>query len=74
MDQANLLKSLDDLLELDPGTLTGSEELSALEAWNSLAVIGFMAIANEEFGVVVSPKKIAACTKVSDLVALLQAA
>lgn len=70
MDESGFLKQLDSLLELDEGTLTGAEKLVDLEAWSSLSVIGFMALVNDEFGAVVSPRKIAECTTVSDLVKL----
>ncbi len=54
-------------------TLELSKDLNAsknLDAWNSLAVIGFMSLANEHYGVIVSPKDIAASKTVDDLLAL----
>jgi acyl carrier protein len=62
---------LDELLELEPGTVKGSETLDSLESWNSLAVISFMALVDERFGVSLQPRQIAASTTVSDLVGLL---
>lgn len=70
MERPQFLLLLDELLELNPGTLRGEEPLDDLSAWNSLALIGFMAVVNEQFGVVASPKKIAECKTVSDLVTL----
>jgi acyl carrier protein len=60
-------------MELEPGTLKGDERLEDLDDWNSLGVIGFMAFVNENFGVILSPKRIAACTTVNDLIALSKA-
>ena len=70
MDQMGFLRLRDSLLELEPGTLVGSEKLADLEAWSSLSVIGYMALVNDEFGTVVSPKRIADCVTVNDLVSL----
>ena len=69
MERSELLLLLDELLELDPGTLKGDERLDALGSWNSLAVIGFMALVNEHYGVIVSPKQISACTTIDQLAA-----
>jgi acyl carrier protein len=62
---------LDELLELEPGTVKGSETLDSLESWNSLAVISFMALVDEHFGVSLQLRQIAACTTVADLTGLL---
>lgn len=71
MSRQDFLTSLHELLELDLGTLTGAEALQGLEAWNSLAVISFIAMVDEEFGVTLSAEKLRACQTVDDLVALL---
>lgn len=67
-----ILLSLDDLLELDSGTLTGSEELKDIEAWDSLAVMGFIAMVDEEFDVMVPPSQLSKCKTVADLIALVE--
>jgi acyl carrier protein len=72
MDLTEFLLTIDELLELEPGTLKGTEKLDELEGWNSLAVIGFMAVVSERFGIVVPPKKISACSTVGDLIALTE--
>ena len=51
MDRKEFLLALDEMLELDPGTLTGDETLESLEAWDSLAVISFIALVDEKTGV-----------------------
>src|SRR5579862_8971894 len=56
LDRASLLARFHELLELVPGALHGEERLDELEGWTSLAVIGFMALSNEEFGIVLSPR------------------
>jgi len=70
MIQNDMLRKLDELLEFDPGTLTGDEKLSHLEGWDSLAVLGFMALVDETFEITVSPKAIESADTVHDLLAL----
>jgi acyl carrier protein len=71
LENNEFLLLLDELLELEPGTVKGSETLDSLEGWNSLAVISFMALVDEHFGISVQPRQIAACTTVTDLMGLL---
>lgn len=71
MSRHDFFASLHELLELAPGTLTGTEALQDLEAWNSLAVISFIAMVDEEFGVTLSAEKLRTCQTVDDLMALL---
>ena len=71
MKRNEFLLLLDELLELEPGTVKGSETLDSFESWNSLAVISFMALVDEHFGISLQPRQIAACTTVADLTGLL---
>jgi|DewCreStandDraft_4_1066084.scaffolds.fasta_scaffold175049_2 acyl carrier protein len=72
MERTELLRSLEELMDLEPGTLTGEESLADLAGWSSLAVIGFIALADEQ-GVAVSPASIAKCKTVDDLLRLVAA-
>jgi len=66
-----VLNRIDTLLELDPGTLSGSERLEGLENWDSLSIIGFIAMADEEFSVQVAPTAIHQAETINDLIKLL---
>ncbi len=70
MDRKDFLLALDEMLELDAGTLTGSEELDSLDNWDSLAVISFIALVDEKLGLVVEGEKLAKAKTVDDLLAL----
>lgn len=70
MNRSQFLRQLDELLELEPGTLKGDEALEGLEGWGSLALLGYMAIVNENFGLIVSPGEVSSCSTVDDLMAL----
>ena len=71
MRRPELLALLDELFELPAGTLTGEEPLADLEAWGSMAVVGFIGLADEHFGLTLSPRQFANCVTVDDLVALI---
>jgi acyl carrier protein len=70
MDKAQFLAKLGEILELPPGSLTGAEHLSDLDGWDSLAVLGFIALVDEHCGITVAPKRIQDCKTVDDLLAL----
>jgi acyl carrier protein len=61
----NLL--LDEMLELEAGTLTGAERLEDIETWDSLAVISFIALVDEQFGTLIESEKLASAGTIGDL-------
>lgn len=67
MTRDEFLRSLDDQLGLPAGTLKGPEELESLEQWDSMAMVGFIALVDSNNGLKLSPKQIAACCTVQDL-------
>jgi acyl carrier protein len=69
MTREELLIGLTELLEANH-PLTGPEELSSLGDWDSMAVIGFMALVDEACGVTLAPSAIDSCKTVNDLVEL----
>lgn len=71
MNKKTVLLALDELLEYDPGTLEGNEQLEGLDGWDSLAVIGLIAIADEQFNIALSPADIQKAETINDVVALL---
>lgn len=70
MTRSEFLVEFDKVLELPPGTLTGSEPLEDLASWDSLAMIGFMALADEHYQTKLSPRQFVNCTTVNDLLEL----
>jgi acyl carrier protein len=70
MNRADFLNALDEMLELDPGTLTGEEVLEGLDSWDSLAVISFIALVDEHFDKVVAGEDLAKAKTINDLLAL----
>jgi len=74
MSREELLREIDDMLELPSGTLRGPEVLAELENWDSMAVVTFIALADSAGSVTLSAKQIGHCETVSDLIALVRPA
>ena len=70
MERNAFLELLNELLELDHDTLKGPELLSGIDAWDSLAFLGFIALVDEKFGKIVSPPQLTKAQTVNDLIAL----
>ena len=70
MTRKQFLQSMDKLVELPRGTLQGAEKLNELEQWNSMAMIGFIALVDSNNRTSLSPPQILACQTVSDLLQL----
>lgn len=67
MTRDEFLQALDELLELESGTLRGPEKLDELETWDSLAIVSFMGMAKARCDVSLTAKSIAGCQTVDDL-------
>ncbi len=72
MSKADFLRGLDEILELPEGSLRGSERLEDLENWNSLAVVSFIALADQKTKAKIQVRQIGACETVADLLRLAQ--
>ena len=63
------------LLEVEigvpPGTIRGDELLKDVPKWDSLAVLGFIAVVDTQFRIQLSVDDIAACRSIADLERLL---
>ena len=69
MKSSEFLSAFDEIVELPPGSLHGNEKLEDIEGWNSMAMMGFIALADGA-GKKVSPRQIATAETVSDLMAI----
>jgi acyl carrier protein len=64
----DFIAALEELVEVDLGTLTENTLLADFKQWDSLAVVGFIALVDENLGFTPSPSEIAASTTVGDLI------
>ncbi|QDU68445.1 phosphopantetheine-binding protein [Engelhardtia mirabilis] len=73
MDRNQFVAALESALQIDKGILTPETVLDSLESWDSLGVLEFQALADEELNVQVEPTEIGVCRTVEDLWKLMQA-
>ena len=71
MSKTEFLELMDELFELDPGTIQGSDELQQTPGWGSLTFLGLIAMVDDELGIGLQPKSILSCRTINDLIALL---
>lgn len=71
MEKVKFLLLLDEIVEAEPGTLKESDELLEIEGWDSMAVMGLIAMVDEKFGITMVPEKIAKSKTVADIISLL---
>lgn len=64
-------EGLAEILEVDEAEV--NSELSLGESWDSLAIVSTIALIDDVYDVMVRPEKLAECTKVGDIEALVQA-
>jgi len=74
MGKEAFFAQLEELLEQPAGTLKGPELVGSLEGWDSLAVMSFVGMMDENYGLTVAAKDIVACKTVDDLATLVGAA
>lgn len=72
MNKQEYLDAIADILELDEGSLQGEEVLTEIEEWDSLAFLSVIAMADEEFDIVIQGDVLEKVNTVNDLVALVE--
>ncbi|MGP4958991.1 phosphopantetheine-binding protein [Pseudomonas helleri] len=68
--QEKILSLIEEAMEADEGTVSLDDTLADL-AWDSIAVVTFMALADERLDKTLLAEKLNECVKVSDIVALI---
>ena len=68
--QETFHRDLETMLELDPETIQGQENLADFY-WDSMSVVIFIAMADEKYSAVIAPAKLATAKTVADLFALV---
>ncbi|MEO7273520.1 MAG: acyl carrier protein [Vicinamibacterales bacterium] len=71
MTKAEFLRILEGELELPPSSLSEGQTLSAVDGWDSMSALLFIAMADEKLGATVSGEQIAKSRTVGDLLSLL---
>jgi acyl carrier protein len=70
MEKVAFLQKLEEVMSLPKGTIRGDESLSSLKGWDSVALMSFIALMDEELEVRVTGRQVMQCQTVAELVAL----
>jgi len=71
MEAPQLLQAIEEVVDVEPGTLCEDKKLEDLANWDSLAFLTFLAMADSRFGLTLAPEAVRDCTSVADLCGLL---
>jgi acyl carrier protein len=71
MTRHDVLRLLEETLELRPYTLTGKEALTEVDGWDSLSTLAFIAMVDKVFALPLPGSRVAHCETVSELIGLL---
>ena len=71
MTKSEFIEVLEQVWELDPGTIRGDEVIDDVGTWESIAVVEFIALIDENAGITLQPEKIAEAKTIQDLMNLL---
>jgi len=72
MSKDEFYRNLEELMELDTGTIKGGEELRSLGDWNSLTILSFIAFADAALGLSLNPDDLKRSKSVEDLACLIE--
>ena len=71
MDLKEKIELLEDMLELEAGTLKPEMELSAIDEYDSMAKLSLIVVMEDEFGVKLTGDVIKGFETVGDIIALM---
>jgi acyl carrier protein len=71
MNKQEFLKELEDILEIDSGTLTEDEMLYNIVSWDSLSVMAFIGFVDESLELTLDAIKVNEAESISNLIALI---
>lgn len=72
MTNEKKMELLEEVMDMEAGTLAPDAVLEELEEWNSIAVISFIAMVDDEFDKVINSASLKKQKTVADLLALME--
>jgi acyl carrier protein len=72
MDAKVFLTNVEELLELDPGSLRLEQTLVSTGKWDSLNFVSFLAMAHSNYGAKVAPAELRTCQTLADAMKLVK--
>lgn len=73
MDLKQKLAELEDIMDVEEGTLKPEMDLETIEEWDSLSALSFVVFMGDEFGKKVSGAQIRAFKTVQDILDIMEA-
>jgi len=73
MTDQEKLALLEDMLEVEEGSLSSDLKLEDIEEWDSVAIISFMALVDEEFDKTLKASDIKEFKTIADTLAVMEA-
>lgn len=67
MSNAEKIALLEDMMELDEGTLSEATELNSIDEWDSMAALSLIVLMGDEFGKKLTAKEIKNFNTVQDI-------
>lgn len=72
MENREKIAKLEEMMELEEGSLTEETLLDDVDEWDSVAAISYIALLDEEFGVSISAKEIKSFKTVADAIGYMK--
>lgn len=72
MNTQERIELLEEIMDLDPGTLKEDDVLASYEEWDSLTALTFISEMDERFGKKITGEDIKAFVTVADAIAVMQ--
>lgn len=72
MSEKEKLEALEEIMDLDEGTLSVDDTLADYEEWDSISALSFVAMMDEKFGKTISGENVKALVTVADAVAIME--
>lgn len=72
METSKKIEMLEDMLELDAGTLTPDMALEGIDEWDSMAALSFIVLMDEEFGKTINGEDIKKLKTIQDVLDIME--
>ena len=72
MEQKEKMEKLEEMMDLEEGTLNSEMSLSDLEEWDSIAHLSLIILLDDDYGKKISGNEIRALKTVQDILTLMQ--
>jgi|ETNmetMinimDraft_26_1059896.scaffolds.fasta_scaffold170380_2 acyl carrier protein len=71
-DKKLLLNRLEEELGIDSNHLSGTEEFNQIDGWDSLMLVGLIAMIDEHYNLQISTEELGNCKSINDFILLVE--